>query len=230
MLLRKFPFRSPSPAIHLRTKGAPSVVSLKTVDLDFRLSPVDNQACGSSSFVERRSLTAIVHIAQALFLPTCGPQAPSPAITPQASDISVHAEEPISFRIWACLPMTAMSAITRAITAIKFAAPQHVILKERPPLPRMKDLNRAQPTFAALCLCSHPKYSTPTPIFWLFAANKGTSTNPRLGLAWVTLGPRLGGPCVAQGPPNPKPNPKIGRGSQTPQKTQNATVPRCGPF
>jgi len=39
MLLRKFPFRSLSPAIHLRTKGVLGKVSLKPVDPDFRLSP-----------------------------------------------------------------------------------------------------------------------------------------------------------------------------------------------
>src|SRR5947199_9017457 len=39
MLLRMLPFRSLTPAFHLRTKGACAVVSLKPVDLDFRLSP-----------------------------------------------------------------------------------------------------------------------------------------------------------------------------------------------
>jgi hypothetical protein len=36
MLLRQFPFRSSSPAIHLRTKGVSCSVSVKPVDRDFR--------------------------------------------------------------------------------------------------------------------------------------------------------------------------------------------------
>src|SRR6476646_8308158 len=61
MLLPKLPFRSLSPAFHLRTKGVPCTVSLKPVDVDFRLGATQPRlwimklwsagalACGSSS-------------------------------------------------------------------------------------------------------------------------------------------------------------------------------------
>jgi hypothetical protein len=54
----------------------------------------------------------------------------------------------------------------------------------------------------------------PTPLFCISVENKGPSTNLPMRDPCVTLGCPLGGPSVAQGPPNPRPNPKIGRGSQ----------------
>ncbi len=80
----------------------------------------------------------------------------------------------------------------------KFAAPQLVILKERPLLPRMKDPNWRS------SLCTHPH-----PSFLSSCCKQNTfSFRPKGRPSWP-----LGGPWVAQGPPkrHPNPNPKPSR-------------------
>ena len=62
-----------------------------------------------------------------------------------------------------------------------------------------------------------PDLFHPHPSFSPSIANKWLTRIDALGLPCVTLGWPLGGPCVALGPINPKPNPRlrdIGRGSQ----------------
>jgi hypothetical protein len=51
----------------------------------------------------------------------------------------------------------------------------------------------------------------PTRPFSTFIANKGTSSNRPMGDPCVALGWPLGGPSVAQGPPNPNPRPNPSR-------------------
>jgi hypothetical protein len=83
-----------------------------------------------------------------------------------------------------------MSAI-KSDRGDKCAAPQRIILKERPPLPRMKDPSGAKPIFAALCLCSQlcTVGSTHPPLhFLVLVENKEVSPNRRLGFPWIALG------------------------------------------
>jgi hypothetical protein len=57
----------------------------------------------------------------------------------------------------------------------------------------------------ARCRRSRRSPDPPRPFFH-FCCKQNTYPNPRLGGACMALGPRLGGPWVAQAPPKPNPN------------------------
>jgi hypothetical protein len=89
-----------------------------------------------------------------------------------------------------------MSAIILAARRT-IAAPQPVILKERPFLPRMKDLNWRSP---------HP----PPPFSSFWCKQSTYSISPKDG-PWATLGWPKGHAWATQGPPNPRPKPNPNR-------------------
>jgi hypothetical protein len=87
---------------------------------------------------------------------------------------------------------------SRAITAMKcaarrkFAAPQRVILKERPPLPRMKDPDGKAHYCSPLPVLSARVNRPPPRPFFNFRCKQSTFVNRPLGLPWATLGWPLG--------------------------------------
>jgi hypothetical protein len=91
----------------------------------------------------------------------------------------------------------------------EIAAPQRVILKERPPLPRMKDPDRRRPLHGPLPVYPQPDTPPHPAFFQLLLQTKhfrhSTQGWPLRG-PWVALGWPLRGPWVTQGPPSPKPN------------------------
>ncbi len=120
---------------------------------------------------------------------------------------------------------------SRAITAMKcaarrkFAAPQRVILKERPPLPRMKDPDGEAHYCSPLPVLSARVNRPPPPIF-LFSLQ--TKTLPQID-PWASLGRRLGGPWATLGPPKghpiPDPIPESAEGRKIPQNTKRNGFP-----
>ena len=213
------------------------MVSLKPVDLDFWLGPkiasilplpsVSNFVflrvlCGSAAFRSRRcrrlrAITAILTSDSALRLPQYFPLPSISNLVPfVVKRFSDHGDYPIT------------DAARR-----KIAAPQPVILKERPFLPRMKDPNRRSHLLCAppLPTChSTPFHPTHTPCHPIppQACDIAYPTSPQ-DLSWF---PYLHAAVVESfANPNDRLRPicQWQTGRKTP-KTRNATVSRCGYF